>query len=147
MSHRHCEEPPGLAFGEPEDRLRDEAIQSPRGTLDCFASLAMTTKYTLSSRASCDNATALARPTRDPYSPAGYVRNAGVTSSRRNLSRWSWIPACAGMTPKVWPARRPTLRMFEPRPSQPEHIQAPHSYRIPQKNRLIQPSRSDTLAA
>jgi hypothetical protein len=24
----HCEEPPGLAFGEPEDRLRDEAIQA-----------------------------------------------------------------------------------------------------------------------
>src|SRR5205085_11180284 len=25
---RHCEEPPGLAFGEPDDRLRDEAIHS-----------------------------------------------------------------------------------------------------------------------
>jgi hypothetical protein len=24
---RHCEEPPGLACGEPEGRLRDEAIQ------------------------------------------------------------------------------------------------------------------------
>jgi hypothetical protein len=39
---RHCEEPPGLAFGEPDDRLRDEAIQSFFAALDCFASLAMT---------------------------------------------------------------------------------------------------------
>jgi hypothetical protein len=27
LSFRHCEEPTGLAFGEPDDRLRDEAIQ------------------------------------------------------------------------------------------------------------------------
>ncbi len=27
---RHCEEPTGIAFGDPEDRLRDEAIQGGR---------------------------------------------------------------------------------------------------------------------
>ena len=32
---RHCEEPTGPAFGRPDDKLRDEAIQ-------CFAWLAMT---------------------------------------------------------------------------------------------------------
>jgi len=53
---RHCEEPPGLAFGEPDDRLRDEAIQFFVVALDCFAEpvigriratrwLAMTAKY------------------------------------------------------------------------------------------------------
>jgi hypothetical protein len=30
-SFRHCEEPTGPAFGRPDDKLRDEAIQS------CFA--------------------------------------------------------------------------------------------------------------
>jgi 4-hydroxy-tetrahydrodipicolinate synthase len=28
-SHRHCEEPTGSAFGRPDDKLRDEAIQTP----------------------------------------------------------------------------------------------------------------------
>ena len=43
VSERHCEEPTGPAFGRPDDRLRDEAIQisACRG-MDCFASLAMT---------------------------------------------------------------------------------------------------------
>jgi hypothetical protein len=35
-SIRHCEEPAGLAFGEPEGRLRDEAIQASLQILDCF---------------------------------------------------------------------------------------------------------------
>jgi hypothetical protein len=39
---RHCEEPTGPAFGRPNDKLRDEAIQLPSGFLDCFAALAMT---------------------------------------------------------------------------------------------------------
>ena len=34
---RHCEEPTGPAFGRPDDTLRDEAIQSEPGALDCFA--------------------------------------------------------------------------------------------------------------
>jgi len=34
---RHCEEPTGPAFGRPDDRLRDEAIQSFRVALDRFA--------------------------------------------------------------------------------------------------------------
>jgi len=42
MTGGHCEEPPGLASGEPEGRLRDEAIQTFCLTLDCVASLAMT---------------------------------------------------------------------------------------------------------
>jgi hypothetical protein len=41
---RHCEEPTGPArSGRPDDKLRDEAIQNVSATLDCFASLAMTT--------------------------------------------------------------------------------------------------------
>jgi hypothetical protein len=28
VSFRHCEEPTGPAFGRPDDKLRDEAIQS-----------------------------------------------------------------------------------------------------------------------
>jgi hypothetical protein len=40
---RHCEEPTGPArSGRPDDRLRDEAIQTGVKDLDCFASLAMT---------------------------------------------------------------------------------------------------------
>jgi hypothetical protein len=38
---RHCEEPTGPAFGRPDDKLRDEAIQFCL-TMDCFAALAMT---------------------------------------------------------------------------------------------------------
>src|SRR3981081_3060090 len=34
---RHCEEPTGPAFGRPDDKLRDEAIQACFVTLDCFA--------------------------------------------------------------------------------------------------------------
>src|SRR6516162_3187222 len=35
---RHCEEPTGPAqSGRPDDRLRDEAIQSGTSELDCFA--------------------------------------------------------------------------------------------------------------
>src|SRR5258708_2304638 len=35
---RHCEEPRGPAFGGPDDKLRDEAIQFLLcGFLDCFA--------------------------------------------------------------------------------------------------------------
>jgi hypothetical protein len=34
---RHCEEPTGPAFGRPDDKLRDEAIQSALAALDCFA--------------------------------------------------------------------------------------------------------------
>jgi hypothetical protein len=33
---RHCEEPTGPAFGRPDVKLRDEAIQS-LWLLDCFA--------------------------------------------------------------------------------------------------------------
>jgi hypothetical protein len=33
---RHCKEPTGPAFGRPDDKLRDEAIQF-LGCLDCFA--------------------------------------------------------------------------------------------------------------
>src|SRR4051794_20221503 len=46
LTLRHCEEPPGLASGEPEGRLRDEAIQSLSLALDCFASVAMTPAHT-----------------------------------------------------------------------------------------------------
>jgi hypothetical protein len=36
-SHPHCEEPTGPAFGGPDDKLRDEAIQlSARNALDGF---------------------------------------------------------------------------------------------------------------
>jgi hypothetical protein len=34
---RHCEEPTGPAFGRPDDKLRDEAIQSVLAAMDCFA--------------------------------------------------------------------------------------------------------------
>jgi hypothetical protein len=42
---RHREEPTGLAFGEPDGKLLDKAIQCHRFGLcpGCFASLAMTT--------------------------------------------------------------------------------------------------------
>jgi hypothetical protein len=36
---RHCEEPTGLAFGEPDDRLRDEAIRLSSAAMDCFTEL------------------------------------------------------------------------------------------------------------
>jgi hypothetical protein len=39
---RHCEEPTGPAFGRPDDKLRDEAIQYALAALDCFAWFAMT---------------------------------------------------------------------------------------------------------
>jgi hypothetical protein len=34
---RHCEQPTGPAFGRPDDKLRDEAIQSLPCILDSFA--------------------------------------------------------------------------------------------------------------
>jgi hypothetical protein len=44
---RHCEEPTGPRKARPDDRLRDEAIHlSPRGEMDCFASLTMTDETT-----------------------------------------------------------------------------------------------------
>jgi hypothetical protein len=36
---RHCEEPPGLTFGEPDDRLCDEAIQNLSADAFWIASL------------------------------------------------------------------------------------------------------------
>jgi hypothetical protein len=44
MHSRHREEPTGPAFGGPDDKLRDEAIQPSCDALDCFALLAMTGK-------------------------------------------------------------------------------------------------------
>ena len=35
--YRHCEEPTGPAFGGPDDKLRDEAIQTCVVALDCSA--------------------------------------------------------------------------------------------------------------
>jgi hypothetical protein len=46
---RHCEEPTGPREARPDNRLRDQAIQtvSADALLDCFASLAMTVNLKL----------------------------------------------------------------------------------------------------
>src|SRR5579863_1329810 len=42
LSPGHCEEPTGRAKCAPDDRLHNEAIHLGPGSMDCFASLAMT---------------------------------------------------------------------------------------------------------